>query len=831
MAVIVSRANKALAVPAFPGVVSMFPNAPAIPDTPNVVIPHGMRETLMLRHLGFKVPNPMLLYYDWVGGHPFASQTATCIMLTENMHAYVLNDMGCVDAATEYLSDDGWHKIDMYKSGKVAQYHPEDGSIEFVYPDKYVKLPCEEMIHFKTTRGIDQLLSPEHRVLLDCGLVVSAENIEQVYSAKIARLIKFRTTFSVRGTRGIDLSEAQIRVQIACNADGTEHGKWTTIRIKKERKIKRLRILLANAHISYTERPATPVGFRRFTFQAPAAKGFHSWWWEANGLQLGIVADEVVHWDGSARKAKGRGFYSCSKSDADFVQYAYAASGCRASLNTTARKDHIEYTVHAAHGKTVAGLYGQNGKQWRQNIWREPPSDSFKYCFVVPSTFLLLRRNGCIFATGNTGKTKTALWAWDYLNKCGLTKKLLVVAPLSTLKFVWQSEAFGTLPGRKVQVLHGSRQQRLDGLAQDADIYVINHDGLRVIVDELFIRADITALVIDELTVYRNNSDRSKLMRKFAQRFQIVWGMTGAPMPNEPPDVWAQGKIVTPNTVPKFKRQAQDMLMVRVGSYGPNGPPIWKPKPDAIENAFKMLQPAVRYKLDDVVELPPLISRVVDVDMSAEQKKTYDKVLKECIALIHNKQITALNAGVAMGKLLQIAGGWCYSNAPEFVQLDAAPRIAALLDLINSSDRKVIVFVPYRHMIEGLSKILSEPKTAIDHCVVHGDTPNKEDFFNLFQNTDKYKTMLAHPKCVHHGLTLTAADTSIWYLPITSLEVYIQANLRIRRIGQEHKQQIIHLQAAPVEKRVYGLLRDHKVVQDKLLGLFEDATGENNDPL
>ena len=77
-----------------------------------------------------------------------------------------------------------------------------------------------------------------------------------------------------------------------------------------------------------------------------------------------------------------------------------------------------------------------------------------------------------------TGKTKTALWAWDYLNKQGLAGKLLVVAPLSTLRFVWGREVFRTLPGRKVQILHGSRQQRLDRLAEDADIYVINHDGV-----------------------------------------------------------------------------------------------------------------------------------------------------------------------------------------------------------------------------------------------------------------------------------------------------------------------------------------------------------------
>src|SRR5262245_16709446 len=131
-----------------------------------------------------------------------------------------------------------------------------------------------------------------------------------------------------------------------------------------------------------------------------------------------------------------------------------------------------------------------------------------------------------------TGKTRTALWAWDYLNKNGMAKKLLVVAPLSTLRFVWFREAFATVPHRVVKVLHGDKEDRLGLLAEPADILIINHDGLKVIQAELSQRTDIDTLVLDELAVYRNNSIRSKIMRLFAQRFNIVWGMTRAPMPN-----------------------------------------------------------------------------------------------------------------------------------------------------------------------------------------------------------------------------------------------------------------------------------------------------------
>lgn len=421
-----------------------------------------------------------------------------------------------------------------------------------------------------------------------------------------------------------------------------------------------------------------------------------------------------------------------------------------------------------------------------------------------------------------TGKTKTTLWAWDYLHGKSLCGKMLVVATLSNLKFVWAAEAFATIPHRKVAVLHGTKAQRLERLNDpDADIFVINHDGLRTIQAELSQRTDIDVLCLDELAVYRNNSDRSKAMRKFAERFKIVWGLTGRPMPNAPTDVWAQAKIVTPNTVPKFFRQAEEMLMNKINQF------TLIPKPEAIERAMAMLQPNVRFDLDAVVELPEVVSRTIDVPLDPTQAKVYKTLAKEFKVEVAGGQVDAVNAAVAMGKLLQVSGGWVYAKQvgaiPVFNTENVMPRHDILIDLINENERKVIVYVPYRHAIEGLSKILD--KAHIEHCVVHGDVSGRSELFNQFQHTTKFKVLLAHPQCVAHGLTLTAADTIIWYLPTTSLEIYEQANARITRVGQAYRQKIFHLQSTPVEKKIYRLLQTKQRVQDSLLAMLGDATG------
>lgn len=456
-----------------------------------------------------------------------------------------------------------------------------------------------------------------------------------------------------------------------------------------------------------------------------------------------------------------------------------------------------------------------------------PMLEYYDWCGGTPfkvqrSTCDLLTNNqrAYVFNDMGTGKTKAALWAWDWLKLQGISNKLLIVAPLSTLKFVWQGEIFDTIRHRyeATGVLHGSRDHRLDILNNPTiDIFIINHDGIGVIEKELLARTDIDAMIIDELASFRNPNKRSRQMRNLAETKKIVWGMTGSPMPNAATDVWMQASIVTPNTVPKYFSHVRDVLMTRKAQH------IYVAKDDATEKAFHYVQPNVRYSLDDVTELPDLIERNIDVAMTPEQKKVYEGIVRHCVALAANKQITAVNAAVAMGKLLQIAGGWVYSgDNKEVATLDATPRMTALIDTVMACRRKVIVFSPFVHALHGIADRLKSE--GIDFVVVHGGVNNRDVIFNAFQNTPRYKVLLAHPKTMAHGITLTAADTIVWYLPVTSYEIYEQANARIRRVGQKHKQQIIHIVASAVERRVYSLLRAREKVQTAFLGLLANAT-------
>lgn len=440
---------------------------------------------------------------------------------------------------------------------------------------------------------------------------------------------------------------------------------------------------------------------------------------------------------------------------------------------------------------------------------------------------LTMNKRAYVLNSMGTGKTSAALWSWDYLYSMGLAKKLLVIAPLSTLKFTWEREVFRTLPHRKpVVVWHNSKAKRIEKLnSPDADIFIINHDGAKLLHDDIMaLLADgtIGVVCIDELAVYRNGkSARTKQMKIIAEKADWVWGMTGSPMPRSPTDVWAQCQIVTPTTVPRFFTHFRDKVLVRINQFK------FVPKQDAVNTAYGVMQPAVRFTMDDVQELPPFVNQTLDVAMGPQQAKVYRALASACHAAVGANEITAANAGAVMMKLLQVATGWVYDKDRAIVSLDGGKRIQALLDAIDGTEQKVLVFTPFIHSMNGISEALT--LEGIEHACVHGGTPigKRSDVFNAFQNTDQYKVILAHPQCLAHGITLTTANTIVWYAPVTSLEIYEQANARIRRVGQKHKQLFLHLQSTPVEKRIYKLLQDNQQVQDAFLEMFADATMAN----
>jgi len=149
--------------------------------------------------------------------------------------------------------------------------------------------------------------------------------------------------------------------------------------------------------------------------------------------------------------------------------------------------------------------------------------------------------------------------------------------------------------------------------------------------------------------------------------------------------------------------------------------------------------------------------------------------------------------------------------------------IATALELITAAEGKVIVFTPYRHTCDILQKKL-EPTLGTAMAVVHGGIPTgtRTGIFANFQDRNStVRWIVAHPKCMAHGLTLTEADTIVWYAPFASTDIYTQANGRIRRPGQTRTQYFFHLWSTKVERRIYSIIKANGNLQTAILKLFE----------
>jgi SNF2 family DNA or RNA helicase len=420
-----------------------------------------------------------------------------------------------------------------------------------------------------------------------------------------------------------------------------------------------------------------------------------------------------------------------------------------------------------------------------------------------------------------TSKTASVLWAYDYLLEAGVARHVLVAAPLSTLERVWGDTLFVHFPHRTFRVLHGSAERRRRLLAEPADFYIINHDGLGVIQKELAARPDIDALIIDELAVYRNKQTAKwKALDRLiypTKGTPIPWvcGMTGAPMPNSPEDPYAQCVLVTPTTVPKFFTMWRNLVMEHQSLY------TWTPRPEATDIVYKAMRPAIRFKRSECVDLPPCTFQTRDVELSADQKKHYKDVSRELYTEIEGAKITALNAGIALSKLLQIAGGTVYDTSGAPHEIDTGSRLETLMEIVDEAGGKLLVFVPFTAMTSMIARELSKHwETAI----ITGDTPVKErnEVFSRFEDVrSPLEIIVAHPGTMAHGLTLVAASTIVWWTAIDSNDTYSQACGRITRPGQKYTACIINLAGSAVERKMYRRLIERQNSQGLLLSMVE----------
>jgi SNF2 family DNA or RNA helicase len=428
---------------------------------------------------------------------------------------------------------------------------------------------------------------------------------------------------------------------------------------------------------------------------------------------------------------------------------------------------------------------------------------------------LTLNRRAFVLNETGTMKTACALWAADYLMSIGKVRKVLVASTLSSLERTWLEEVFNVLMHRSAVILHADREKRLERLKSDVDFYIINHDGLRIVRQALSDRDDIDLIIVDEASEYRNSTtEKWKTLNAIATPQRRLWLMTATPCPNAPTDAYALAKLVDPSRVPKYFNGFRMQTMLQVTQYK------WAPKPEAYRIAFDAMQPAVRYRKEDCLDLPPIVTEERQCELSPEQIKAYDTMRAQFIVEAAGSTISAVNAADKIMKLRQILCGAIRDPITgDYVELPHEPRLKVLLECIGLATAKAIVVVPFKGIITALEREVSPHYSC---AVLNGDvSPSKRNtIIKNFKNTPDPHVLLCHPQVIAHSLNLTEADMTIFYGPIYSNDQMMQVIERFNRPGQTRKMTVIRIGATKLEWEIYSMLDSKRDSQESILELY-----------
>lgn len=434
---------------------------------------------------------------------------------------------------------------------------------------------------------------------------------------------------------------------------------------------------------------------------------------------------------------------------------------------------------------------------------------------LVTSKYLLENPQAFCWNAPGTGKTFSCLLAYRVLRKHDI-KKILIISTLSTTLNVWGREFFCEFPGVKYGLLLGAKSKRVKSLDSNHDVYIVNHDGIKVLEYEL-IEWQPEVVIVDEHTAFKNaRSERYKVLARICKNSQFIWALSGTPCPQAPTDLYAMGKIICPEFVGRSFMRFRDRVMQQVNMYK------WIPKTNwELQIADWSV---IRFTREQCLDLPSVMKSTLQVELSPKQKHAFEKLRKEAVLLLDDKEITAVHEGVMRMKLLQCCSGYVYSTPnehgeKEIIDLSPVERLEAVKEIIEECQRGVIIFAPFTSSIGMLHVFLKKNwKCAIIDGSV--SMSNRNDIFAEFQE-GKIDIIIAHPKTMAHGVTLTYADTIIWYLVTSDAELYDQANARINRIGQTCKMRVIHLISTKLEEKVLERLEQKQSMQGLLLELLE----------
>lgn len=475
--------------------------------------------------------------------------------------------------------------------------------------------------------------------------------------------------------------------------------------------------------------------------------------------------------------------------------------------------------------------------------YKMPPLAEYQHRAVV---YLVNVPMAPLFADCGMGKTYCTLVSTEIQMEKGiLTRgKTLIVGKLSTMETGWQEDA-AKFTNLKVQVLwtksqYKRKEKLLAMLNTPADIYLINHDGVKVM-EEALIAANFEKIVIDESTIlkgFRGDSEKLKggmfgkaiLRVAHSARWRAI--LTGTPAPNGPKDLWGQmyfldqHGIFLEKTYNDFMGAYYDMVDMRTKGnrntpISPRDPHKFVPKPDAIDRVSVLIEPlSFRVRMrDHLKDMPELTIMRRSLIMGPEQQGHYDDMVERLRVEINDERITVSIALTQLMKLRQITGGFIIDETEKAHEIKGNPKMDELHTLVTEEigqDSKIIIYAQYQWEIKEIESRYKDQGLV----TVYGGNNSATNLENIkkFREDPAIRFAVLHPKSGAHGITFTMAHYMIFYSVSYSAEDNYQCVKRIERAGQKHPMFVYYLLCADsIDETMFEVLELKEMNQRELI--------------
>lgn len=415
------------------------------------------------------------------------------------------------------------------------------------------------------------------------------------------------------------------------------------------------------------------------------------------------------------------------------------------------------------------------------------------------------------------GKTSITLTAIEQLMYDRFeVGKVLVVAPLRVARNTWGEEIrkWDHLSHLRYSVVVGTARERMQALQADADIYIINRENLQWLVDKSGVPFDFDMVVLDELSSFKNwQSKRVKSFLKVRPKVRRVIGLTGTPSGNGLMDLFAEYKCLDMG-----KRLGRFITQYRNQYFVPdrmNGQIVYsyRLRPGAEEQIYdKVSDITISMRALDHLKMPELIENQYRVYMDANEYDLYDNFYKEKILPLVEGEVTAANAAVLSGKLVQMANGAVYTDEEAVAEIHDK-KLEALEDLLEAANGEpVMIAYWYQHDLARIERKLQE-------LGIHYERLISDKSIERW-NRRELPVALVHPASAGHGLNLqSGGHILIWYGLTWSLELYQQTVARLWRQGQNSETVVVQhiITAGTIDEDIMAALQSKDMSQRRLI--------------